>query len=152
MAENSLSGIKACAAHGIRMVEIDLMESRDGELFLLHDESLDRTTTGRGLLSAHPAAEISRYTLRNSGERIPRFAEALVLARELGIFLMLDVKRAQLAGVWREVAAAGMRFLDASARDEGRHHYNDFILSRRPRILVSDYPTLVKAAIEQDEP
>ncbi|TZG28956.1 glycerophosphodiester phosphodiesterase family protein [Sphingomonas montanisoli] len=48
--ENSLAEMKATAAAPY-MLEIDLSETRDGAILLLHDDYLDRTTTGRGPLA-----------------------------------------------------------------------------------------------------
>lgn len=52
--ENTLAGLDACVRHGYRMVEFDAKLSADNELFLLHDDTLERTTSGHG-----PAAEQS---------------------------------------------------------------------------------------------
>lgn len=105
------------------MVEIDVAESSDGALFLLHDTTLDRTTTGSGPLSDQTSAGILNFFLKDSHERIPRFREALDLARETGLYLMLDVKSAALDN-------------------------REFLETRRPRILVSDFPLQARAAVE----
>src|SRR5688500_19729358 len=49
-AENSLAAIAACAALGVDMVEIDLRQTKDGVIVLLHDDSLERTTSLSGPL------------------------------------------------------------------------------------------------------
>ncbi|MFL9963335.1 glycerophosphodiester phosphodiesterase [Paraburkholderia sediminicola] len=46
--ENTLAGFDACVRHGYRMVEFDAKLSADNQLFLLHDDTLDRTTNGHG--------------------------------------------------------------------------------------------------------
>ena len=46
--ENSLQAIENCIKMGVDMVEIDIRETKDGQLILMHDETIDRTTTGTG--------------------------------------------------------------------------------------------------------
>ena len=45
--ENSLAAIQSAIDMGVDMVELDLQRTRDGKLILMHDDTLDRTTTGR---------------------------------------------------------------------------------------------------------
>jgi glycerophosphoryl diester phosphodiesterase len=49
--ENTLAALRTGMAHGFRMAEYDVKLSRDGVPFLLHDDSIDRTSDGRGLAS-----------------------------------------------------------------------------------------------------
>jgi len=49
--ENSLQAIQNCIDLGVDMVEIDIRETKDGQLVLMHDKTIDRTTTGKGLIS-----------------------------------------------------------------------------------------------------
>ena len=56
--ENSLQAIKNCIAMGIDMVEIDLKKTKDGQLILLHDKTIDRTTTGKGKPEDYTLAEL----------------------------------------------------------------------------------------------
>ena len=46
--ENSLQAIKNCITMGVDMVEIDIRETKDGHLVVIHDKTLDRTTNGKG--------------------------------------------------------------------------------------------------------
>ena len=46
--ENSLQAIRNCIEMGVDMVEIDLKKTKDGHLILMHDKTIDRTTTGKG--------------------------------------------------------------------------------------------------------
>ena len=48
--ENSLQAIQNCIDMGVDMVEIDVRETKDGHLVLMHDNSIERTTTGKGLV------------------------------------------------------------------------------------------------------
>ena len=57
--ENTLAAMRLGFAHGYRMVEFDVKLSADGVPFLLHDDTLDRTTNGRGPADALSWAELS---------------------------------------------------------------------------------------------
>ena len=46
--ENSIQAIKSCIDMGVDMVEIDVRETKDGHLVLMHDETIDRTTNASG--------------------------------------------------------------------------------------------------------
>lgn len=83
--ENSLPAIEGSIALGLEMAEIDLQRTKDGELVLMHDVTLDRTTTGRGKVADFTLAEIRTLQLRDglgSPTRfgVPTLREALVVA------------------------------------------------------------------------
>lgn len=58
--ENTLAAFRLGAQHGYRMAECDAKLSADGVLFLLHDDTLERTTNGQGPGGAQPWADLSR--------------------------------------------------------------------------------------------
>jgi len=58
--ENTLAAMRAGYALGYRMVEFDVKLSGDGVPFLLHDDTLDRTTSGRGRADGLTWAELSK--------------------------------------------------------------------------------------------
>ncbi len=58
--ENTLAAFRLGAQHGYRMAECDAKLSADGVLFLLHDDTLERTTNGQGLGGALPWAALSQ--------------------------------------------------------------------------------------------
>lgn len=91
--ENTLAGIRLAARMGFRAVEFDVMLSADGTPVLIHDETLERTTNGHGLVCETPDAEL--FTLdAGMGESIPRFAEAADLCRKLGLLANVEIKPA----------------------------------------------------------
>lgn len=79
--ENTLNSFQQCLEHGVRRCELDLHLSRDGELMVIHDPSLKRTTGHRGKVVEHDAAELVSYDARKGGPGwitpcpIPRLAE-----------------------------------------------------------------------------
>ena len=78
--ENTLAAMRVGHAHGYRMVEFDVKLSGDGVPFLLHDDTLDRTTDSRGRADALTWAELSRldagswHSPAYAGEPLPTLA------------------------------------------------------------------------------
>lgn len=89
-AENSLAGLAAAARIGCGGVEFDTMLSADGVPVLMHDDTLDRTTNGKGPVSALTVAELRRLDL--SGEPVPLLSEALERCAELGLWANIELK------------------------------------------------------------
>lgn len=84
--ENSLEAIQSCIEMGVDIVEIDLARTKDGELVLMHDRTLNRTTSGKGLVSDHTLAEIKAMRLRSAVNvvtefEIPTLKEAMLVAK-----------------------------------------------------------------------
>lgn len=84
--ENSIRAIQNCIDLGVNMVEIDIKKTKDNELILLHDKTLDRTTTGKGLPQDYTLAEIKQMRLRNGADvatshQIPTLEEAMIVAK-----------------------------------------------------------------------
>ena len=78
--ENTLSGIERAIELAAEAVEIDVQITRDGELVLMHDKRVDRTTNGSGYVRELTLREI-RNLDAGMGEHVPTLAEALDLAR-----------------------------------------------------------------------
>lgn len=84
--ENSLAAIENVIKMGCDIVEIDIRKTKDGHLILMHDNTLDRTTTGRGKVSDWTLNDIKKLKLRNglgihTRHTIPTLEEALLLAK-----------------------------------------------------------------------
>ena len=88
--ENTLAAFRLGAAHGHRCFECDVKLSADGQAFLLHDSTLDRTTSGSGTAGALPWAELALldaggwHSPRYAGEAVPTLdaIARLVLAND----------------------------------------------------------------------
>ncbi|MGY6742490.1 MAG: glycerophosphodiester phosphodiesterase family protein [Cecembia sp.] len=106
--ENSLFGMYQAKAEGIHLLEIDIMESQDGVLYLLHDRTLDRTTSGKGNISEWKSKDLDSVRLKGVEEYLPRFEAFLKASAQKEVYLMLDVKNAPLHKVVDAVEAAGM--------------------------------------------
>ena len=90
--ENSLPAINRAIAAGIDIVELDIRETKDGKLVLMHDKNVDRTTNGKGLVSEMTWAALSGLRLKHEGqvtkEHIPTFEAALKMAKGK---IMIDI-------------------------------------------------------------
>lgn len=91
--ENTLAGMRLAARMGFRAVEFDVMLSADGSPYLLHDETLERTTNGRGWMSETPDALLAQLDA-GDGEPLPTLKQALALCAELGLAANVEIKPA----------------------------------------------------------
>jgi len=92
-AENSLTAFRGALALGADFLELDVHLSKDGEVVVIHDPTLERTTTGRGAVADRTWAELSAVTLKGTADaRIPRLGEVLDLLRPTTAGLLLEVK------------------------------------------------------------
>lgn len=95
--ENTLPAIDHAIALGAAVVEIDLRYSADGEVVLMHDETVDRTTHGSGLVSRMTLAEIRKLdagvksAVQFKGTTVPTLREVIDHSRGK-IELYLDLK------------------------------------------------------------
>lgn len=64
-AENTLEGIKSAIDLGADIIEIDLRRTKDGELILMHDSKVDRTTNGKGKVKDLTLAQIKQLRVKN---------------------------------------------------------------------------------------
>lgn len=96
--ENTLAGLRIAAARGFRAVEFDVMLTGDGIPILLHDETLDRTTSGSGPASAASRSLLATLVANRGFEdafpdaRIPELGAALTLGDELGLAMNVEIK------------------------------------------------------------
>ncbi|MEZ0611821.1 glycerophosphodiester phosphodiesterase family protein [Fibrella sp. WM1] len=84
--ENSLMCIEKAIQMGVDIVEIDLKKTKDGVLILMHDATIDRTTSGHGKPEEYTWDEIQKLTLKNehggpTRQRIPTFEACMRLAK-----------------------------------------------------------------------
>ena len=85
-------------SHGYRMVEFDVKLSADGVAFLLHDDTLDRTTNGRGPADALTWAALARldagswHSPRFAGEPLPTLAAVAQWALDNDVICNVEIK------------------------------------------------------------
>lgn len=93
--ENSIESIRHAIHHaGADYIELDVRATRDGELVLMHDATVDRTTDGHGRVDELTSTEIARFRLVDrqrphlQPSKVPRLAEALAeLQGKAGLYL-----------------------------------------------------------------
>lgn len=96
--ENTLAAMRVGAQHRFRMFEFDVKLSRDDVLVLLHDDTLDRTTDGRGPAAAQSFAELARldaggwHSPAYVGEPVPGFEAVARHALANGIACNIEIK------------------------------------------------------------
>lgn len=96
--ENTIAAFEKTADIGIRGLEVDVRQTRDGKLILMHDETIDRTTDGKGYVNQLIYEEIKLYDAGSwkseefAGERVPLLSDALQLAKERKMKLIINVK------------------------------------------------------------
>ena len=111
--ENAIPTMDALLAAHPAIMEVDVGQSADGRLFLLHDDRLDRTTTGTGEAAAQSWAALSQLFLKDNWGwvtpyKIPTLADALDWAKGRTV-LQIDFKRsADVSKVVEKIRAAGM--------------------------------------------
>lgn len=138
--ENSLAAVQAAVDLGCGWVETDVQASADGELFVFHDDTLDRVTGTTGRISTMTAAQVR--AVRIGGDPIPTLAE--LLERFPDVRLNIDVKTA--TGVAPLAAAierlgAHDRVLVASFSDRRRRA----VLRRLSRPVATSAGTVLTA-------
>lgn len=90
--ENTLLAFREAERIGADMVECDVHLTQDGELVVIHDPTLDRTTDGKGPVSARSMAEL-RALDAGRGERLPTLLELL---RAVRVPVVVEVKTAEV--------------------------------------------------------
>jgi glycerophosphoryl diester phosphodiesterase len=98
--ENTLASLRNAHELGARWVEFDVRLSGDGRCIVLHDDTIDRTSNGRGAASRLTLAELRRYDAGSwfapafAGQRIPAFEEVIDLLGALGLGANVEIKPA----------------------------------------------------------
>jgi glycerophosphoryl diester phosphodiesterase len=98
--ENTLPAFRAALDVGADLVELDVQLTRDGEVVVIHDPVIDRTTNGKGKVGERTLAEIralsagypERFGRQHAGVRVPTLAEALA-AMKGRTRVMIEIKR-----------------------------------------------------------
>ncbi len=93
--ENTMSAFKHAVDTGADWIEFDVQQTKDGELVVIHDETLERTTDGIGRVEDFTLEQI-RVLDAGNGERVPTFEEVIVYAKEAGVGILPEAKSPHL--------------------------------------------------------
>lgn len=116
--ENTLAGLRLAARLGCAGVEFDAMLAADGVPVLMHDETLERTTAGRGRVADMDSARLARLDAGSkhhpafAAEPVPTLDQALRLCAALGLWANVEIKPA--AGQEAETGQAVARHAAAA--------------------------------------
>ncbi len=111
--ENSLQGFRAAIALGVDIVEFDINLSSDGEMMVIHDLALERTTHGSGLVCEHTAAALASTPLRGTDEGVPTLDAVLDVFAPVATEVFIEIKTDALG---RPYPGLERRILDNLAR------------------------------------
>ncbi|WP_433332091.1 glycerophosphodiester phosphodiesterase [Spirillospora sp. CA-294931] len=135
--ENTLAAFRLARTQRAHQFELDVQETKDRKLVLMHDTTLARTTNVEKVFPGRAPWKVSAFTLaeirrldagswfgsKYKGERVPTLGESLRAMRGSGLGLLLEVKAPELyPGIERRLAAELKRhpFWLAPDRDERR--------------------------------
>jgi len=95
--ENTMAAFRLAVQQGAAGIELDVQMTSDGQLVVIHDETLDRTTNGQGLVATQTYDEIRRCDAsyiyeQYRGEPVPLLSEVLALLEPTGLELNLELK------------------------------------------------------------
>lgn len=138
--ENTLAAFKQALALGATFIETDLQLTRDARFVAIHDDTVDRTTNGKGAVHDMTLAEVRKLDAGSwfgsefTGERIPTLDEILQFSKKNDVVFYLELKP---AGSW-----GGEHALIGSLRESGEI----------ARSVVISFDAGILAAIRKIEP
>ncbi len=134
--ENTLRSFSRALAYGVAAVELDVQLTRDGRLAVIHDETLDRTTNGQGLVRDFTLADLQRLDA-GRGEPVPSLEEVFALVQGRA-HLLVELKQP-------DAAPAVLRFF----REQQAFEFADVISFWHPALkaLQAEEPRLTTGAL-----
>src|SRR5262249_43933738 len=105
--ENTIASFEAAAAVGTDYMELDVHVTKDGELILMHDGKVDRTTNGKGLVRDLIFAEIRKLDA-GRGQQVPTLREALLWGKQKGVRIDIDHKDGAVENIAKVIQETGM--------------------------------------------
>lgn len=101
--ENTMEAFACALRHKADGIELDVQLTRDGEVVVIHDHRLERTTNGNGLVQQHKLAELrpldagSWFHPRFHAARIPTLAEVFAFVKPTRLMVILELKNLLVA-------------------------------------------------------
>ncbi|TYB77229.1 glycerophosphodiester phosphodiesterase family protein [Bizionia myxarmorum] len=148
-AENCLETIKYINDSIAAVFEIDIARTKDGVLVLMHDNTLERTTTGTDNLTKYTFEELQAFNLKDdfgnvTNFKIPKFADVLNWSKENNAILTVDIKRSV------DVADVIQAIRDAKAEDIALIITYDMEQAKKAYALAPDLLLSVSARNQQE--
>ncbi|MCW3134695.1 MAG: glycerophosphodiester phosphodiesterase family protein [Methanophagales archaeon] len=149
--ENTLGAVRKAFECGVDAVEIDVRFSKDREIVVIHDDTLERTTNGIGKVGEKTLAQL-RTLDAGKGEKIPRLREVLLLAENLGLELVIERKEENMEElIVDEVKEAKMEksVIISSFYHASMHKIKELAPRIKTGVIISSLPVFpVKMAID----
>lgn len=164
--ENTLQAYRKAIELGVEMIECDVNITHDGHLVMMHDSTLDRTTTGTGRVSEATWDEIrlldagGKFRPEFAGVQVPSTEETLLLYKEAGILSCFEVKGAdsdesnrialELLGLFEKHAMLDTAFMSSYHHDAlhlAKSKCSELLLA--PERLPDDAPADPPEAVRQ---
>ncbi|WP_140486089.1 glycerophosphodiester phosphodiesterase [Flavobacterium sp. GSA192] len=118
-AENTLASFQKAIDLQVDAIELDVHLSVDNELMVIHDETIDRTTNGKGKVNQFTKAELQDFCIENQ-HKIPTLQEVFDLVRRR-CFINVELKTF-------ETAAKVVDLIEKNIREKN-WEYSDFLVS-----------------------
>ncbi len=138
--ENTLPAFRKAIEMGAQGIELDVHESADGELVVIHDETVDRTSNGHGRVVDQTLKELKVLDFSNgkagfSDVRIPTLSEVYELLKPTGLSINVEIKCDVIIywGIWEKLIA-----LERETGMQGRIIYSSFNHYVLPKIRELD--------------
>ena len=92
--ENTISAFKSAILSGADMIETDVHLSKDGYLVLIHDDTVNRTTNGKGRVDEMAFSHLRKLNAGDSAvyEQIPTLEELFLLVKDTNVTLNIEIK------------------------------------------------------------
>jgi glycerophosphoryl diester phosphodiesterase len=136
--ENTLAAFREAIWRGAQQIELDVDRTSDGQLVIMHDSTVDRTTDGSGSVSSFTLAGIkaldagSWMGTRFTGERVPTLAEALSIMPE-NVWINVHMKSSYAA-----TYAAAMEIVNQNRQHQA---FLAVTASQKPAVLAVEADT-----------
>ncbi|AHI55789.1 glycerophosphodiester phosphodiesterase [Listeria ivanovii] len=113
--ENSLPAMKEAINSGADGIELDIHVLKTGELIVMHDEKVDRTTNGSGYLKDFTLSEVKKLAIGNRLFRkvcVPTLEEVFTLIEDSGVILNIELKTDifEYQGIEQKVVDLGKKY------------------------------------------
>jgi glycerophosphoryl diester phosphodiesterase len=132
--ENTLAAFERAVQLGAGFIETDIRLTRDARFVAIHDDTLERTTNGRGAVQQHTLAELRELNAGHwfdrefTGQRIPTLEEVLEFGKKHDVVFYLEVKFDTAMGMHHSLVAE-LRRTESAART--------IVISFDPAMLTS---------------
>lgn len=106
--ENTLEAFERAESFGVDAIELDVRSARDGELVVIHDATVDRTTSGHGAVGELSVAQLKQLEV-DGGYKIPTLSEVLAYFSDTPLDPWIEVKEPGIVNnVVKAVAASDL--------------------------------------------